>query len=186
MVLSGKVMAFRNVFMEDFSSSTKGSFTGNLSLPHRTECSRMWNTPVESSGRVLKPMQNSLLVSPLSTQTREALVLSWVISTRFALSSATSRTRVTVKPCSFWPVVKDISGTSFHIEQHMLRDSFVLIRHGSPFFLPVESGSTEYQIQLRLHSTCGKADRVTGAAPAHPSSHSSADGAHPAPHPWRR
>ena len=40
-------MAFKNVFRDPFTSSTKGSFTGNFRDPQSTECSRMWATPVE-------------------------------------------------------------------------------------------------------------------------------------------
>ena len=50
MVLSGKVIAFKKVCMEVFSRLTKGSFTGNFSDPHSTECSKMWKTPVSSAG----------------------------------------------------------------------------------------------------------------------------------------
>ena len=63
MVLSGKVMAFRNVCMLLFSRFTKGSFTGNFREPHSTECSSMWNTPVSFAGGVLKAMENDLLLS---------------------------------------------------------------------------------------------------------------------------
>ena len=58
-------MAFKKVFREPFTSSTKGSFTGNFSDPQSTLCSRMWGTPVESFGGVRKPMQNTLLLSSL-------------------------------------------------------------------------------------------------------------------------
>ena len=47
-------MAFKNVCMLVFSRLTKGSLTGNFSEPHRTECSRMWKTPVSSAGGVLE------------------------------------------------------------------------------------------------------------------------------------
>ena len=63
MVLSGNVMAFRNVCMELLSRFTNGSLTGNLSEPHSTECSKMWNTPVSSAGGVLNEMENALLAS---------------------------------------------------------------------------------------------------------------------------
>ena len=66
MVLSGKVMAFRNVCMEPLSRFTNGSLTGKRSLPHSTECSRMWNTPVSSAGGVLKEMENVLFGSSLA------------------------------------------------------------------------------------------------------------------------
>ena len=49
-------MAFKKVFKEPFTSSTKGSFTGNSFEPHNTECSRICATPVESFGVVRKPM----------------------------------------------------------------------------------------------------------------------------------
>ncbi len=65
MVLSGKVMALRNVCMDPLSRLTKGSLTGNFSDPHRTECSRMWNTPVSSAAGVLKETENALLASSL-------------------------------------------------------------------------------------------------------------------------
>ena len=72
MVLSGKVMAFKNVCMEVFSKLTKGSFTGNFSDPHSTECSKMWNTPVSSSAGVLKVMEKALLASSFSMNMRRA------------------------------------------------------------------------------------------------------------------
>ena len=49
--------------MELLMRSTKGSFTGNLADPHKTECSRMWNTPVSLVGGVLKAMENALFSS---------------------------------------------------------------------------------------------------------------------------
>lgn len=67
-------MALRKVWSDVFSSSTKGSFTGYLSEPHSTECSRTWNTPVESSGRVLKAMENALFSSARSSQQSSAPV----------------------------------------------------------------------------------------------------------------
>ena len=70
MVLSGKVMAFKNVCMEVFSKLTKGSFTGNFSDPHSTECSKMWNTPVSSAAGVLKVMEKALLASSFSMNMR--------------------------------------------------------------------------------------------------------------------
>ena len=66
MVLSGNVIAFRNVCIEPFSRFTNGSLTGNFRLPHSTECSRMWNTPVSSAGGVLKEMENALFASALA------------------------------------------------------------------------------------------------------------------------
>ena len=65
MVLSGKVMALRNVCIDPLRRLTKGSFTGNFSDPQRTECSRMWNTPVSSAAGVLNEMENDLFTSPL-------------------------------------------------------------------------------------------------------------------------
>ena len=62
-VLSPKVMALRNVCMLVFSRLTNGSFTGNFRDPHKTECSRMWKTPVSSAGGVLKDMEKALLTS---------------------------------------------------------------------------------------------------------------------------
>ena len=56
-------MAFRKVCIELLMRSTKGSFTGNLADPQSTECSRMWKTPVESVGGVLKPMAKALFSS---------------------------------------------------------------------------------------------------------------------------
>ena len=100
-VLSGKVMAFRNVCIELFSRSTNGSLTGNLSEPHSTECSRMWNTPVSSAGGVLNAMENALLLSPFRRYSSCAPLLSW--SSTYAvpsISGSSSRVR-TVNPCSF-------------------------------------------------------------------------------------
>ena len=61
---------------EPFVELLKSSLTGYLSEPHSTLCSRMWNTPVSSSGMVLKPMQNSLLLSLLLTQASSVPVFS--------------------------------------------------------------------------------------------------------------
>ena len=58
-------MALRKVFIELLMSSTKGFLTGYLREPQSTECSRMWATPVESSGGVLKVMPNTLFSSSL-------------------------------------------------------------------------------------------------------------------------
>ena len=63
MVLSGKVIAFRNVFIEPLASSMKGSFEGNFREPQRTECSRMCGMPVLFPGGVLKVMEKTLLSS---------------------------------------------------------------------------------------------------------------------------
>jgi hypothetical protein len=41
MVLSGNVIAFKNVLKEPLSNSTKGSFTGYFAEPHKTECSKI-------------------------------------------------------------------------------------------------------------------------------------------------
>ena len=56
-------MAFRNVFSEPLTNSTKGSFSGNFREPHKTECSQIWGTPVLSDGVVRKEMENTLLSS---------------------------------------------------------------------------------------------------------------------------
>ena len=80
MVLSGKVIAFRKVCMEVLSRLTKGSFTGKRSLPHRTECSRMWNTPVESEGGVLNAMEKDLLSSSQAIHSARAPEASWRIT----------------------------------------------------------------------------------------------------------
>ena len=74
MVLSGNVMALRNVCIELFSRLTKGSFTGNLRDPQSTECSRIWKTPVSSDAGVLKVMEKLLLLSPLARYRRRAPV----------------------------------------------------------------------------------------------------------------
>ena len=98
MVLSGKVIAFRKVLIELFIKSTKGSFTGYFSEPQSTLCSSMWNTPVESSGRVLKPTQKSLFASPLSIQQSCVPTFSCRISTNLPPSSADSLILSTRKP----------------------------------------------------------------------------------------
>ena len=58
-------MAFKKVFKDPLTSSTNGSFTGNLSDPQSTVCSMICGTPVLSDGGVRKPMQNTLLLSSL-------------------------------------------------------------------------------------------------------------------------
>ncbi len=59
-------MAFRKVCIELLMRSVNGSFTGNFAEPQRTECSRMWKTPVLSVGGVLKPMAKALFSSSLA------------------------------------------------------------------------------------------------------------------------
>ena len=76
-VLSGKVMAFRKVCIEVLMRLTKGSFTGKRSLPQRTECSKMWKTPVSSMGGVLKAMAKDLLLSSTASHIARAPLASW-------------------------------------------------------------------------------------------------------------
>ena len=47
---------------------TNGSLTGYASLPHSTECSRMWKTPVSSAGGVLNAMEKDLFTSAFASQ----------------------------------------------------------------------------------------------------------------------
>ena len=69
-------MAFRNVFSDPFTSSTKGSFSGKCLDPHRTLCSRIWATPVLSAGGVRKAILNTLFSSSFfSSITRAPLFL---------------------------------------------------------------------------------------------------------------
>ena len=75
-VLSGNVSAFRNVCMDVFSRFTNGSFTGKRSLPHRTECSRMWNTPVLLAGAVLNAMEKDFSLSSTAIHMARAPVAS--------------------------------------------------------------------------------------------------------------
>ena len=70
-------MALRNVCMELLIRSTNGSLTGNLADPHSTECSRIWNTPVESAGGVLKPMAKALFSSSHARYSRRAPEAVW-------------------------------------------------------------------------------------------------------------
>ena len=70
-------MAFKNVCMLVFSRLTKGSLTGNFSEPHKTECSKMWNTPVSSAGGVRKAMENALLRSSLRRYRSFAPLTGW-------------------------------------------------------------------------------------------------------------
>ena len=48
-------------------SSTNGSFTGYFLEPHSVECSRICCSPVSLYGGVLKPIENTLLLSSLET-----------------------------------------------------------------------------------------------------------------------
>jgi hypothetical protein len=98
MVLSGKVMAFKKVCMEVFSRLTKGSFTGNFSDPHSTECSRMWKTPVSSAAGVLKVMEKALLASSFSRYSRRAPEAACVITWAAPSISGISREPVSSKP----------------------------------------------------------------------------------------
>ena len=49
-VQSELVKAFMKVLSERRNIIKKGSRTGYFSLPHKTVCSRIWATPVESLG----------------------------------------------------------------------------------------------------------------------------------------
>ena len=98
MVLSGKVMALRKVFIVPFISSRNGSFTGYFFEPPSTECSRMWKMPVSSRGVVLNAMENSLFSSPLSIHRSRAPVLSCSIVTSVAPISSTGWIFFTVNP----------------------------------------------------------------------------------------
>ncbi len=62
-VLSAKVIAFKNVCIELLMRLTNGSLTGNFLDPQSTECSRMWKTPVLSAGGVLNAIENALFSS---------------------------------------------------------------------------------------------------------------------------
>ena len=62
MVLSGYVIAFRNVFKDPFTSSTNGSFDGNSLLPHSTVCSTICATPVLSVGGVRNAMLRNTFI----------------------------------------------------------------------------------------------------------------------------
>ena len=75
MVLSGNVIAFKNVLKEPLSNSTKGSFTGYFAEPHKTECSKIWKIPLSLYGIVLKLMLKLLLISSFLKNTRRAFVL---------------------------------------------------------------------------------------------------------------
>ena len=66
--------------MELLSRWTNGSLTGKRSEPHRTECSRMWNTPVSLAGGVLNEMANALLLSAQASHMTRAPVASWRIT----------------------------------------------------------------------------------------------------------
>ena len=97
-VLSGNVSALRNVCIEVFSRLTNGSFTGNLSEPHSTECSRMWNTPVSSTGGVLNEMENALFSSALCRNSRRAPLFPWRITMASPSISGNGSTDSTAKP----------------------------------------------------------------------------------------
>jgi hypothetical protein len=66
MVLSEKVKAFKKVFNDPFTSSTKGSLDGNFLEPHNTECSNICGRPVLSQGGVLKLIEKTSLSSSFS------------------------------------------------------------------------------------------------------------------------
>ena len=62
-VVSAPVMALRKVISPPLWISPNTSFTGYFFEPMSTECSRMWATPVESCGTVMKETQKVLLGS---------------------------------------------------------------------------------------------------------------------------
>ena len=66
--------------MDPLMRSTNGSLTGNLAEPLSTECSRMWKTPVSSTGGVLKAMANALFSSSQARCTRRAPEEAWRIT----------------------------------------------------------------------------------------------------------
>ena len=89
-VLSGNVIAFKNVCMLPFNSSTNGSLTGYFLDPFKTECSRIWNTPVSFSGIVLNAIANVLFSSARSSQASFAPVLTCCISYNVPFTSLNS------------------------------------------------------------------------------------------------
>lgn len=93
MVWIGPVRAFMKEFRDRFIMAKNGSRTGNCSEPHSTVCSKMCGAPVESVGGVRKEMQNTLLVSAVSTWTWRAPVLR---CRRHTTSPPNSGTLVTV------------------------------------------------------------------------------------------
>ena len=68
MVISEKVIAFKNVFIDVFNIVINGSLAGYLRDPESTECSTIWATPVESFGGVLNPIPKERFWSSFSTQ----------------------------------------------------------------------------------------------------------------------
>ena len=78
------------------SNCTKGELTGYFLLPASTECSRMWNTPVSSEGKVPKPMPKALLTSSFSTSSTAAPLTSWVSRVKVPCCSGQSSVRRTV------------------------------------------------------------------------------------------
>ena len=98
MVLSAKVSAFKKVCMEVLSRFTKGSFTGKRSLPQRTECSKMWKTPLSFAGGVLKAMAKDLFSSSHASQRARAPLAVCLIAYATPDNSGKGRTSVTTKP----------------------------------------------------------------------------------------
>ena len=89
-------MALRKDAMLLLSSCKNGEVTGYFSLPASTECSRMWNTPVSSEGKVPKPMPKALFTSSFSTSRMVAPLTSWVSTVRVPCCSGQSSLRTTV------------------------------------------------------------------------------------------
>ena len=77
------------------TSCRKGEVTGYFSDPASTECSRMWNTPVSSQGKVPKPMPKALFSSWFSISRTVAPLTSWVrvvaVPWKMGLSSRLTR-----------------------------------------------------------------------------------------------
>ena len=92
-----------------FNSSTKGSFIGYFRLPQSTLCSRMWNTPVESSGSVRNVMENTMFSAPLSSQKTCAPVFTCSMKNVFPPASRHSAARHTRNPLTVWFSVYFIS-----------------------------------------------------------------------------
>ena len=91
-------MAFRKEAMLLLMSWRKGEVTGYFSEPSSTECSRIWNTPVLSEGKVPNPMPKALLLSWFSSKRTVAPLKSWVSTVAVPWSMGQGSVRRVVYP----------------------------------------------------------------------------------------
>lgn len=112
--------------MDPFNRFTNGSFTGYFFDPFNTECSKIWNTPVSSSGIVLNVIAKVLFSSSRFNHAILVLVYSYTNSTNSPSQSLIGVVRVTRNPGMFHFVIF-ISSYSFQVTGSVRYDETIAV-----------------------------------------------------------